>query len=1249
MTYSGSRGQESSASAQQELAIAHYLKGQIPEAERAFSRAVELARPLGTRAIEHLAVCLGFLGGIYQQTGRHDLAHATLSEALPILQRVLGPEADYTLIATLGLGASSKDLKRYEEAEYILVTLAGTIQNTRQPNLMLLRMACRILADLYSANQAWLEESKCYQWAAELSDVLEPHQPPVAALDRTLQARALRQLGQFSEATTILESAIPVLRASLDPLSPELSRSLNDLGMLYEQQLRLPEANQLLQEALAIRESIYGPHDARTAATLSNLGLAHSDLGQFQLAEQYFRRAHDAYLAAQGANSLGVCASLRHLGNIYRRANDLGQAEQCYSQALRIPLPGDYDSRLDRACTMRELAGLFLDLDDAGRAEPLIESALEIALTLLPPDHPEIFSYASLKGRLELLRGNLDTGRKFLDDALRSEMAARGKCSPNVARTYLLLGETYRRSGRLHDAEGFYWSAAEIYGNLGPAWCSDRIRAVSGLVHVQLDAGHYAEAGISLQKCHQLIRPAEKRSLAFLDYLAAEADYFSTLGNVKELVLNSALALEVSKDLYGESHRLHAIALENSANVQFRAGEVEGGVRSLLQAMQIRENNSEQFTGGYAADLLRLAQIHMWRSDLLSARSTLDRGLDLARSLPGPPLSVLAALEHAAAACSARLGLAPESETHANAALHVSEQCHGPMSLSFCDLLSDVALIRARNRDWQGAILLAQHSEDIVEHHLRRVFAWATDDQRLQFAGTIRLVSDRNLAILLGDGDVRSALQLVFRRKGMVTDQSAAPHSSEAFSDDPEAGPLVARYRSLLSRIAGSWMHRTAGDPDYQSTMIRADEERQEIEQKLARLTSRLRDSEQKPATVDRVANSLPQASVLIEFVRCGLFVGSGPELIGPDRYVAFLLQAGQSDRVDFVDLGEAGTIDALVGEFLLAVLPSSGSERLRTVLDSLYQAVIRPLDPFLPVRGSLILAPDSELNRLAFAALPDGRGGRIVDRFRIVHVLCGREVIGWGPARNLTGERLVLADPDFQAGAGTGSEEEPPTRREFTPSFSRLPHSKREGETVASLLGRDARLYTGTNAAKPVLQTLENVGLLHLASHGFVLPDPPSFEELFALGAPGRDNALLRSGVALAGAQAWKDGSLPRQAEVGIVTAFEIACMDLHHTELVVLSCCDSGTGEIRTGEGVYGLRRAFFSAGAKSLIISLWSIDDQEAVNFMQAFYRHLQAGKDKAEACQLAQLEVRDSSARPFYWSPFILVGDPAPLAL
>jgi CHAT domain-containing protein len=203
---------------------------------------------------------------------------------------------------------------------------------------------------------------------------------------------------------------------------------------------------------------------------------------------------------------------------------------------------------------------------------------------------------------------------------------------------------------------------------------------------------------------------------------------------------------------------------------------------------------------------------------------------------------------------------------------------------------------------------------------------------------------------------------------------------------------------------------------------------------------------------------------------------------------------------------------------------------------------------------------------------------------------------------------------------------------------FGPLPGTAGEARALQTLL-RGASALTGARATETALKQLHGPKLLHIATHGFFFEDAkpqPADGRGWRAGASGEpaaggrlENPLLRSGLALAGANGWRGGQA-NQTDDGILTALEVAGLDLWGTRMVVLSACDTGVGEVRSGEGVYGLRRALVLSGAETQVISLWPVSDNATRDLMIEYYRRLQRNEGRSEALRRVQLKMLKSGA-------------------
>jgi CHAT domain-containing protein/tetratricopeptide (TPR) repeat protein len=575
---------------------------------------------------------------------------------------------------------------------------------------------------------------------------------------------------------------------------------------------------------------------------------------------------------------------------------------------------------------------------------------------------------------------------------------------------------------------------------------------------------------------------------------------------------------------------------------------------------------------------------------------------------------------------------------------------------------------------------------------------------------------------------VQVTLDLVLRRKAITAEALATQRDVVLGGKYPDLEPELRELAALRMHIARKTLAGPGPEGlDYHlDWLAERDAQKERLEAELARQIPEM-NLEQKLRAADRraVALNLPEGVALVEFVRIPVFdfqavPARGEPLWKPTRYIAFVLPGGAPDEVQMVDLGEAEPIDQMIADFRAGVIGEAEAKDGRDVVIrrkeaapitesdaglTLRAALFDRLAPALGNRTRLLIAPDGDLARLPFEVLPVTDGRRLIDDYQISYLSCGRDVLRFGAAATgQPGEPLIVADPafDLEALIPTGPVSAKPgfwsrllsrgkkAIETVTPSvplpapvaravgrqsreldrnayhFHRLPGTRAEGEGVAARLGVSP--WLDATALEGRLKTAcHSPRILHLATHGFFLPDQERDPNLEGRGlgldfggfagapdGPGRlsgpmiENPMLRSGLALAGANTWlAAGNPPEEAEDGLLTAEDVTGLDLLATELVVLSACETGLGQVHVGEGVFGLRRAFVLAGAKTLVMSLWKVPDDQTRELMEGFYGRLLAGEGRAEALRQAQLAMKARYPDPFYWGAFICQGDPSPL--
>ena len=437
-----------------------------------------------------------------------------------------------------------------------------------------------------------------------------------------------------------------------------------------------------------------------------------------------------------------------------------------------------------------------------------------------------------------------------------------------------------------------------------------------------------------------------------------------------------------------------------------------------------------------------------------------------------------------------------------------------------------------------------------------------------------------------------------------------------------------------------------------------------------------------RPPDCAAVAARLPADGALIVYYRC--LVTDAQNNQSP-RYLAMVLRPGDAPQASLLDLGDAAPIDACVRHFQMALLGLTSDEMLprgamrtdvrgsgpaqpppdvwRTAGRELRALVTDPLATVLKGVGRLFIVPDGWLTRLSFATLPTD-DGFLLDRYTISYLTSGRELCEEWEAE--ASPPVVVAAPDYNS---HGAAPVPDPSMPFW--FGDLPGSRVEGEQVAERMG--VKAISGPAATKRYLTECHSPVVLHISTHGTLLPAVPRIAEI-TLNAPwdptvemvgtvalseglGRltgveiEDQALRSMLVTAGINTWlAGGELPEAAGNGWLNAEDIAQMDLSGTQLVVLSACETGLGSIEIGEAVLGVRNAFSVAGARTIVSTLWQVQDELVTpELMLAFYDALADGTTgSAVALHGAQVAARRRYPNhPDWWGPFICHGGPGRL--
>jgi CHAT domain-containing protein/tetratricopeptide (TPR) repeat protein len=1039
---------------------------------------------------------------------------------------------------------------------------------------------------------------------------------------RAQDVQALLRTGRYAEAEVAARAEVATAEAG----SPMGASALETLAEALVRNGRVAggEAARTARAALTARTTLHGPDARETARALTVLGEA---------------------LLAEGLPGTAAAPIDRAVGLLRAAGTDAAPALLAQAE-LRVE-QGDARAAIAAA---REARALFQGENPSAAAR-----ALDV----------EAFALQSV--------GEWDEAGRALREALRLRESA--ATHPDSVGSYLLLGDENWRTGLMANAGVEYARAVDLADAALRRGHPLRTRASARLASWEAASGQIDRAiprhRAALDEARENLGPLHPRVGDYLNDLANalvhSGDAAAAIGPLEE-------AVGLVERTYGAESSLLATPLYNLALARTEQGAWEQAAPPLERAMTL-------WRAAYGARDARMALSYVRWGDVLAAGgrdadavSYYERALAIRLGAGEVDHPETASLQGRLALALERLGRTVQAERNAaraEAQLSRFRQWRDREYAEVVALRARLALATPSRR--AAGLQRASDSDEVMRGHVRSTVRFLGDRQALEYVGHRFAGRDAVLAYVAAHPQDRAAarigLDLVARSRNLVLDELASRSvRGAATREGASARERTARAAErMATHIYSGVAHKGAAG---EALLREAQAEFDEAERAEALTAVRAPERERAGDLVAAVAARLPAGAALVSV--CAY----RPSPESPEQsYVAFVLAPGAHGPA-VVPLGRAVPIDGLVREWHSAVerlaRTREGGRAGRTEVDRLGrrlgEALWTPVARRLGVASRVVLVPDGSLNLLNFAALVDASGRYVLETGPTVHLVSGeRDLLREAPA---PGERrlLVVANPAFEDGRALARDGAPAPAAPMSPAvtggtmrggapcapladlqFAPLVESHREALALAELwrrvVGGPSDVLEGSDASEAGFErAAPGHAIVHLATHGFVTES----ECVGTAEARARISPLLLSGVALAGAN--RRASAAAGEDDGILTAEEIAGLDLRSADWVVLSGCDTGRGAVRDSEGVAGLRRALAVAGARTVIMSLWAVADDDARQWMVDLYTaRFQDGLETPEAVRraslraLARLRAEGAADDPSRWAAFVAAGD------
>ncbi len=1165
------------------LAEALYGTGQPDEAAGHFAAAMQVLDRQDNVPADYLSFSYSY-GSLLLEQGKNSEAITYLNKVFEFYQP---DEADPLVInthAVLGTALTRSDQLKQGEQHLVqalnLMEAAGL--DDEQAALEITRELARNLT--MQGRHAEAEELL----ALIEQKMLNTGDSEEKAMFLSNKATVALKAGNMQEALALYDSAL----AMLDPQSPAyLSVGLNYLTAL-RQVGDLLGAQRVATDLLATPQ-----RDVNYYLLLAEYGSLLRQQGDYQQAAGYFdqvlQQDMNAWPAAKRANILNKAASFYQITGSYDRAMEL------YNKALSA-LNTQQDNSLYQSVMFNYIT-LLQSRGELDSARAMLDRLKSTAR-----DNPELLlGILRNLGSLSQTRGAYQAAEDYYREALTLAAASKGDNSLEYADLLLRMANLYRELGEYRQAEPMFRQAGTIVqslrGRQSPAYAG----VANNLGILYQEMGNFEAAARQFEQATDIY--GKTLGTTSPDYLLA-MENLATLYELEDkndealAILQQTLA--ANKAIYGENNANYAVSLHNYASLLQKLGRNQEAIDYFRQALRIQAQTAGTRQASYANTLQNLAVLLQEEGDYEQADSLLDVVLAIRKEI--------------------------FSEQHP----------------SYVAALLSKAVLKQVAGAYDEAWRLYNKVMDGYLQQIKVYFPSLSEKEKTAFYAKITPAVNRYKEFCL-----------------------------EYYMRHPDRPDILGRlYNAHLATKALllNAVHKTrdrilqSGDDELISAFNNWLAQKQQLAKYYTYSKEQLAAAGIDLAAAEENVNLLEKELS----ARSDLFA-NGYDRDNPDwQQISARLQPDEA-AVEIIRIDRNGIADS-VTYLALVLLP--GSEAPQPAVMPLgksledkyfnyykntikygikdqrsYQLFWQPVDRLLGGVQAVYVSVDGVYNKMNLNTLYlPGDKRYLIEKYFVKYLTNTRDLLEEAAGASLGDNPgvLCLGDPDYALGqtpVGATTEAVALQRASLYPGpIASLPGTRQEVVFIDSLMrahGWQTVLYTGANARETVLQQDNLPAVIHLATHGFFLADIPTrkLEEVAGQNQLSA-NPLFRSGLLFAGAATPADD----MAKDGVLTAYEAMNLYLDNTDLVVLSACETALGNIRNGEGVYGLQRALLVAGAGRLIMSLWKVDDQATMELMRLFYTGLASGQSVDKALRSAQLAMLQKNMKPYYWGAFILIG-------
>ena len=1050
----------------------------------------------------------------------------------------------------------------------------------------------------------------------------------------------------FTKSIDLFEKALTQARQLYANRPVELLYYLKYLGLSYSEEKKYTNAIKNLEEAIAIARNWKQP-----SSTLLDLSSPLADAlrldGQFEKAIPLYEAIVRAQKSDSHSSPEDLAYTLHALGFCQISANDPINGEINLEESIQISLQKLHTDSL-------ELANQFYNLSRAYIRNGKKQKAVDLIALLLPiyekVHQKQSSSYYQLSKDLAAgytqLKQYAESDQQYVS-LIQLAGVQFNNPSKEIADLYRDKANNLMAGERFTEAIGDYQQSATMYKLLAPS--SEMVSYASvinsmGLCY--LLTGNAVKAESLIREALAIIERSEPGSSRHADALTAMGLLFDFRKDFISSVKYHRKSFQIKKKISETSETDLSEPFLNLFSSLENAGHYQEADSLLLtdigQKLMSAQDNTETSINVKST----LGWSYTDRQQYSAAIMLFSNALSSEISLNGEKTITAATCLYGRGFAYSRSGNELAAFDDLKKSIAIIRQLIGDHNNTYINASQELARVLVKASNFADAELGALTAAKRMLEMLRNNFASQNQQEKLYWYKRVEEIFNLVPAILELDphpGKLFStaAFNQQIVNKGFVLHDDIKTLQTLRNEASKETVTLLDSWQSLKTKLVEE-LSKPLASRKYSIDSLQSVIE--ETEQKIADRSMNFRKNwATQNSGFRELQASMNKDEVAIEFLRYRDFYTGEP------RYGAFVVNKNDS-MPRFLALCQEDAVKKLLQPSESGVYTASlyrgAKEGARPAMfrgDSLYKLIWSPLEPYLQNKKSISLSPAGLLNRVSFAAMANSQGIYLIDQYEIRTYTTLMNRMGDTSRSNALSKKsaLLAGGINYNSKPVLDSSLETNiviTQQEEPVSWKELPGTISEMTTIDSLLrpaGFSNQLLSGDSAGKIQFSKAcaQSPAIIHIATHGFFLSDEENKPTSRTADLQSID-PMMRCGLVFAGA----NQSAGTNSAYGILTAYEISQLDLSHTDLVVVSACETALGNIEGAEGVFGLQRAFKIAGASKMILSLWQVPDKETAELMTAFYRQYLSGMDARKAFLEAQQQMRKKYS-PYYWAAFI----------